>query len=69
VNGRRHTGVKLVARKRYSFVGVDIQDELEHLGIGYSERIATIGWTEVARRAAGRPARRATETAIVDART
>ncbi len=35
--------------------------------VAYSDRIATIGWTAVARRAAGRPARSATETAIADA--
>ena len=35
--------------------------------VAYSDRIATIGWTEVARRAAGRPASSATETAIAEA--
>jgi hypothetical protein len=37
--------------------------------VAHSDRIATIGWTAVARRAAGRPARSATETAIVEAST
>ena len=35
--------------------------------VTYSDRIATIGGTVVARRAAGRPASSATVTAIADA--
>jgi hypothetical protein len=33
----------------------------------HSDRIATIGWMEVARRAAGKPARSAAQTAMVEA--